>query len=264
MKKTGILSGERFGSLVTLEMTHKKSRSGRKRAHWLCRCDCGNTSEVDSGNLRNGNSRQCHQCAVVARGKARTTHGQASGYTTTKAYRAWQSMKQRVFDPKVKSYKDYGGRGIDMDPRWKASFESFLDDIGYPPTHEHQIDRIDNSKGYWPGNCRWATLSEQASNKRNNILIEHRGEIRTLPEWCSRLGLNYDKVKRRYYLNGNKPEIIFSKKELPKGPASYVYYVDGKAFKSLSAISGKEGLSMSAVYSRFNSDAFPAWTKHKA
>lgn len=75
-------------------------------------------------------------------------------------------MKKRCLVPTDRAYPRYGGRGIDIDPRWIESFEVFLADVGERPSPELSLDRIDNDRGYWPGNVRWATGSEQNRNRR--------------------------------------------------------------------------------------------------
>jgi hypothetical protein len=75
-------------------------------------------------------------------------------------------MIQRCTNPKFKQFKDYGGRGISLYPEWQVSFQRFIDHIGPRPSKHHSVDRIDNSKGYEPGNVRWATSKEQTVNKR--------------------------------------------------------------------------------------------------
>jgi hypothetical protein len=79
-------------------------------------------------------------------------------------------MRDRVSNPANKQFADYGGRGIDMDPRYK-SFENFLADMGEKP-EGLTLDRIDNDKGYWPDNLRWADRITQNRNRRNVKNIE--------------------------------------------------------------------------------------------
>jgi hypothetical protein len=82
-------------------------------------------------------------------------------------YFTWHNMKTRIFMANEKDYPYYQGRGIDMDPRWKKSFMCFYLDMGPKPGKEYSIERIDNDKGYWKWNCKWATNIEQQRNKRN-------------------------------------------------------------------------------------------------
>jgi hypothetical protein len=90
-----------------------------------------------------------------------------------KAYKSWCKIKERCFDKDEKSYYLYGAVGISMSDTLRYSFESFLREVGDPPSSAGRwsIDRIDNTLGYVEGNLRWATPFQQARNKgkaRNN------------------------------------------------------------------------------------------------
>lgn len=119
-------------------------------------------------------------------GDWRFKHGRCG----TPEYRAWQGMLRRCCNPHSKSYPDYGGRGISACERWKASFEAFFADMGERPSADHSIDRIDNSLGYSPENCRWATRAEQQRNRRDNVYLEHAGKRMMLVDWADEIGMN--------------------------------------------------------------------------
>lgn len=110
------------------------------------------------------------------------------GMCTTPAYKNWFGMKARCTDPNHTGYPWYGARGITVCQEWRDSFEAFLRDVGERPSRQHTLDRIDNARGYEPGNVRWATRAEQMRNTRANRWLEFNGERLTIQDWAQRLG----------------------------------------------------------------------------
>jgi hypothetical protein len=113
-------------------------------------------------------------------------------------YNAWSGMKSRCINPNVKSFHRYGSRGIRVCDRWLNSFENFLDDMGPRPSPQHSLDRYpDNDGNYEPGNCRWATIEEQAGNRSNSGIVSFSGEKLTVRELSRRTGIPYPRLKNR-------------------------------------------------------------------
>lgn len=115
----------------------------------------------------------------------------------TPEYKAWESMRRRVRDPKRNRFHRYGGRGIKICDRWLQSFESFLEDMGPRPTPSHSLDRIDNDGDYTPENCRWATPLQQARNTGQVHAVTIEGVTRCVAEWCEILGRSRSTFNRR-------------------------------------------------------------------
>jgi hypothetical protein len=181
------LSGQRFGRLVVIrKLDEKHPASGHTM--FLCQCDCGQEKKAIGCMLLNGNTRSCG-CLAKESGRRAGRDAVRHGMYNTKVYHAWISMKGRCLNPRHPEYPNYGGRGITVCQRWKDSFENFLADMGVP-FPSLSLDRIDNSLGYSPDNCRWATVKQQANNKRGNAVMEYCGERMTKAQWAERLGLS--------------------------------------------------------------------------
>lgn len=120
------------------------------------------------------------------------------GRTNTRLYRIYNNMKNRCYNERSNSYKNYGGRGITVCDEWKNDFKAFYD---WAITHGYRddlsIDRIDNDKGYSPDNCRWVTNYVQSNNTRRNNLITLNGETHTLKEWADHFGISEKTVRDR-------------------------------------------------------------------
>lgn len=170
--------------------------SVRHNNRWAseCRCECGNIGIVRYGRLRSGESKSCG----CLRDENLTKHGATKRSTRKNSheYWIWNMVVQRCTNPNVKNWRDYGGRGITVCDRW-LHYENFIADMGNRPTTKHSIERRDNSSGYSPENCLWATRKEQSSNKRNNHFIELFGRRQHLSAWAREYGVDHTIILSR-------------------------------------------------------------------
>lgn len=186
MGKTKDMSGEIYNNLTVLRFSRVKNSN----SHWICRCElCGSETEVSRPNLRSGNTQDCGCTRSEKISKSITTHGESR----TPTWNTWFRMNQRM---KLgdKHSKIYGN--IDIDQRWVDSYEEFLSDMGERPKGK-TIDRIDNSKGYYKENCRWATQAEQNRNRSTNVLLTFNGKTMCAIDWAKEIGIHRDTIRRR-------------------------------------------------------------------
>ncbi len=181
---------------------------------------------LDCGSAINKYAKRCRACDKAWRRKAMTEnplrfrHGYAKRDETNKQrpeYYVWTSMIQRCTNSRSSHFKHYGARGVKVCARWRR-FDNFLADMGPRPVGTHAsgsamftVERKDVNGDYEPSNCIWATTSEQGLNRRNNFLVEYRGEKRPLSHWVRLLGLNYKIVYQRITRDGFDVEYAFSK-----------------------------------------------------
>lgn len=165
-------------------------QSGRTRL--ICQCKCGNQTKVFPYQFDTGDIKSC--------GCLRHRHPYNATHilSKTKLYHIWETMRLRCTSPKNKKYYLYGARGIGVCDEWLNDFLSFREwSLSHGYSEGLSLDRIDNSKGYSPDNCRWTTRKVQQRNRRCNRLITYNGETLTLVEWCDKLGLSYKTIDNR-------------------------------------------------------------------
>lgn len=211
------MTGQRFGKLVAIR--HVGLDKDKKHSLWECKCDCGQTTIQPRGALIYGRSVSCG-CVSKTRLALRTKHGHATSGFHSGTHRSWYAMIQRCAYPSHRAWKWYGGRGIKVCDRWLGTqgFINFLSDMGERPKGM-TIDRKNVNGDYEPDNCKWATWSEQSSNRRkkspqkNCSTLTVSGVTKPLIEWCKEFGLNYSTVKNRKYRGWPEEECVLGRKK---------------------------------------------------
>jgi hypothetical protein len=121
-------------------------------------------------------------------------------------YMSWKGIKGRCLVRGDHNYRKYGAKGVTVCDRWRDSFENFLADMGPKPGPGYSVDRIDNKKGYEPGNCRWATHEEQNNNRgKFNRVVTAFGRTKTMSEWSRETGVKVGTIWWRLE-SGKTPE----------------------------------------------------------
>jgi hypothetical protein len=226
VKAVPVPVGERFGRLVVLgRAENSRSSGGNASTRWLCRCECGTDVAVKAARIRRGRQKSCgclqrdtlragcrtliclcgspimgdsKYCNESCKARNRDAEVAEAGrrrLNSSTSYRpeygTWRSMNNRCYKVSSVAYTGYGGRGISVCERWRASFDDFLADMGPRPSPRHSIDRIDNDGNYEPGNCRWATGLQQARNKRTTKLRPHQV---TQVIWLAECGMTHREI----------------------------------------------------------------------
>jgi hypothetical protein len=192
------LMGRRFGRLLVVQ----QAESIDGRGAWSCVCDCGATKTILDKSLRSGKTQSCGCLQADVTAERNHSHGMVG----SKEYRAWKHIKGRCHNPNDAAYANYGGRGIELFPAWREDFSAFYAAIGPAPSRSLTVERIDNDRGYEPGNVKWATRREQTRNTRRNIRVSVAGQDMALTDACALLNKPYKRVQYLIAGRGMAPE----------------------------------------------------------
>jgi hypothetical protein len=179
------LTGEQFGKLTVVLRAPKGTD---RHSRWNCICECGKSAIYNTTSLISGNAKSCG-CSQ---------HPRNHDLEDTRLYIVWKGMKQRCYNPSSKSYKYYGGRGIEICEEWRNNFTNFCEWAylhGYNKDAkfgECTIERINVNGNYEPSNCKWITHHEQTLNRRDTLYIKFTdtGETFKLYDFCLSSKLN--------------------------------------------------------------------------
>lgn len=170
------MTGKRFHDLVVLR--RDGTSPGTRSARWVCLCDCGNLTGVDGAALRSGRTKSCG-----------CRRGEMHGESGSRTHNVWRNIIGRCTNKNHADWNNYGGRGITVCDAFRKYTEFklyLLQTFGRVPKKGESIGRIDNSKGYEPGNLRYATPKEQCRNQRSNRIVSVNGCKMTLAEAVER------------------------------------------------------------------------------
>lgn len=237
------LIGKTFNRLTVVETLH---RNARYEMLLLCSCSCGGSVTVPYPRLKSGNTKSCGclQPEVVrSTGRAQRTHGGSN----TPTYETYRSMIDRCYNPNTPGYAYWGGRGITVCPQWLEGYAAFKRDMGTRPKGK-TLDRYPNNDGnYEPGNCRWATPSEQGRNTRATRYLTIQGVTKPLIEWSEEFSVCSTTILDRLHRGWPVEEAI-------RTPAHSkpLFEFNGR-FLSLTAIAKEVGMKPGTLRTRIRS-----------
>lgn len=205
------LTGKKFRKLTVIERVPDwvSKRTRKRKLMWRCVCDCGKVVVKFGTALKSGEALSC--------GCSRIRHGEILGKKPSSLYQAYWGMHARCYKTKSKSYSNYGARGITVCERWFNKY-LFIEDMKPTWRPGLSLDRIDNSAGYSPENCRWASTKTQSRNKRRTILITIGDKQLCAKDWAQVNGIKYTTVLGRIRDGWDKVKAVTQKAAMRRAP----------------------------------------------
>lgn len=182
--------GKKYGFLTVVQAIRTLGFTHGRQVE--TRCECGNSKIVRVAQLLNSPTISCGCMSYSRKPNA--------GIKKEPWYHTYNSMKRRCTQPTHHAYKDYGGRGINIDPTWMDPYK-FWEDMKETYSPGLTLDRINNNGPYNKQNCRWATRKEQANNRRSNVIIDTPWGPLTYSQAAEKSGLSKNCIRYRHRNN---------------------------------------------------------------
>lgn len=216
------IKGKRFGKLVA------KTKVEGYITRWIFQCDCGNETILCAYQAINGKIKSCGCLTKEVHenlGKRNYKHGDS----LKRIRNIYNDMISRCTKPNNKAYKNYGGRGIKVCDEWFNSYEAFKEwaySTGFNPNlkgmKEQSLDRIDNNGDYSPSNCQWASVKEQARNRRTIKYYPYNGKQYCMIEFSETFNIPYSYVRYKISIGKSYEDIIRGWNERINIPKGYI------------------------------------------
>ena len=190
-------------SLLTITADAGYDKHGKRLV--ACTCRCGKEGVVRPFTLVNrGKVKSCGCLRKINAGRLNLRHG----LSRTPEYKVWAWMISRCENRNAAPFGRYGGRGIRVCERWRRSFFDFISDMGRRPAPSLTLERADNSRGYEPGNCYWATRKQQNRNTRANHLLTLEGRSQPMAAWAEEIGIRQNTLLARLKRGWSVPRAL--------------------------------------------------------
>jgi hypothetical protein len=210
------LTGQRFNRWTAIEWERRYNDLGLPRIYWkvICSCPERTVKWLQSSVLIGGRSQSC---GCLVREVSSEVHRKDVRATDHPLYYCWRSMRRRCETPNDRDYWRYGGRGRRCCERWFNSFYGFVEDMGPRPSPKHQLHRVDNNKGYEPGNVVWKLNKEHVMLHKNGTYVVVDSIRDSVAATARRLGMTQSTFYKYLKLGRSAQEIADQLRDRPFG-----------------------------------------------